>query len=326
MNWSFPLGRVFGIRLRMHWMMLLMIAVYLIQGATRSGWLGLGWMSVTMAILLFSILVHELAHCGMAIRLGGSAEKILFWPLGGLSFIEHSSRPWDIIKVSGIGPLSSLLLSACCFAALPFLKVTWQWSFLLPFDDWWPGGFGMLEVFILHAGRLNLLLAFFNLCVPAYPLDGGKVLFGFLSLRYGRLRAAQATAWIALPIGVAIAVLALAQGEILLAFIGVSVIYEAMQLRTLIRQGELDSHPAFGPSAPAYEYMPDRERPARKGWLARWREGRARKAAAREAVREEALRVDVDAVLDKVSREGIGSLSPQEKNILDEASRRRRGG
>ena len=93
-------------------------------------------------------------------------------------------------------------------------------------------------------------------------------------------------------------------------------------IRTLLSQGMISAHPMFGAS-PEFDYMPDR--PRRKGFFARWREGRARKAAARDEERDRVSRVRVDEVLDKVSREGIGSLTPEERRILDEASRRGRG-
>jgi len=76
--------------------------------------------------------------------------------------------------------------------------------------------------------------------------------------------------------------------------------------------------------APEFDYSPGR--PRKKGFFARWREKRARAAIARDQERDRVSRDRVDEVLDKVSREGIGSLTPEERRILDEASRRGRGG
>jgi len=88
--------------------------------------------------------------------------------------------------------------------------------------------------------------------------------------------------------------------------------------------GRLEEHPAFADIS-EFEYMPTREKPRRKGWFARWREKRAQKGREREVRKDEALRSRVDEVLEKVSREGLGSLSADEKRILEEASRRSRG-
>jgi Zn-dependent protease len=310
----------------MHWLMALMIGIYLVKGATHpdhGGWWGLGWMSITMTILIVSILFHEYAHCWMAGHQGGGGERILLWPLGGLATVHYHPGPWPQIKVAGVGPLSSFVLSAACFGALVLTGVPWEWELALPFDSWWPYGMTTVQVFILHAARLNLLNGLFNLLVPAYPLDGGQVLFGFLSLRWGRRRGAELTALIAIPIGAVLAILGFAQNELILGFIGVSVLFEAFQLRWLIRMGEMDAHPAFGNAGPEFDYMPDR--PRKKSWFARWREERARARVAREAEHSARLRERVDEVLDKVSREGIGALSPDERRILEEASRKTRG-
>jgi hypothetical protein len=179
------------------------------------------------------------------------------------------------------------------------------------------------QIFLLHGGRLNLYLALFNLCVPAYPLDGGQVLSGLLTLKFGRLRASQAMVGISIVVGAALALFGFSAGLIFLGLIGLQVIYEAFQLRYLIRIGELDQHPAFRAPSHEFDYMPDK--PKRKGWFGRWKENRARKERVRESERADAARARVDEILDKVSREGIGSLSAAEKKILDDASRQRRG-
>jgi len=306
---------------RLHWLMVLMMGIYLAQAATDTGLMGLALMVATLVILFISVLVHELGHCWMAIHHRGSAEKILIWPLGGLSFVDYDRGPRQQIQVSGIGPLTSLALSALFFGILAATGIAWNWGYVLPYEHWYPAGFSLLQVFLLHAARLNLLLGLFNLVIPAYPLDGGQVLFGFLNLKFGPLRAAQAMVAISLPVGAALAIFGFAMGQIFLGFIGISVMYEAFQLRTQIRMGDLDTFTGGG--GRSFDYMP--ERPRRKGFFARWRERRAREALAREEVRDRDVRIRVDAVLEKVSREGIGSLTSDERRILDEASRRNRG-
>jgi Zn-dependent protease len=320
MRWTFPLFRLFGIPIRMHWLLAIMILGRLLQGWSKWGPWGLEWMSVTMAILLVSILFHELSHCWMGIRLGGHAESILLWPLGGLASIEHTGRPAEQIKISGIGPISSFVLGGICAAVLVLSGVHWEWDFLNPWAEWWPFGLSRPQGFLLHSVKLNLLLGLFNLCIPAYPLDGGQVLYSFLSLRYDRYKAAQVAAAIGMPIGLAMGIWGIAQEELNLILIGGWILIEAFQLRYLARIGELDSHPAFGNAAPEFDYMPDR--PRKKGWFARWRERRAMKSVTQRSEREDKLSADVDSILEKVSREGIGSLSPAERRILDEASRR----
>jgi stage IV sporulation protein FB len=318
-----PLFRIFGIRVRMHWLLGVLVAVYIVQAAA-GGLRSAGYMAVTMAIFVASVLVHELGHCWMARRQGGGAESILLWPLGGLAHVHYPFTPMRQILVAGIGPLTSLTLSAACFGLYAASGASWNWDLLLPFEGWWPGGVGLWQVFVLHAARLNLLLGLFNLLIPAYPLDGGQILYGFLTLRWGRLKAAELTAVIAVPIGLVLAILGFAQNNFIMGLVGISVLIEAWQLRQIVHQGHLDSHPAYGGQDAPYDYFPGPERPARKGWFARWRERRAQERRRREEQADLDLDRRVDQVLEKVSRQGIGSLDPEERRILDRASKRAR--
>ena len=338
MRWSFPLFRIFGIPVRMHWLLLILIAGQIIRGWTRSGAWGLEWTSITMLILFLSILFHELAHCWMGIRLGGHAESILLWPLGGVAMIEHDGRPRDQLRISGIGPISSFVFALLCAGALLATGARWSWTYFNLWDSWWPVALGddtsealfHTRGFLLHAVRLNVLMGLFNLLIPAYPLDGAKVLFSWLTIRTNRERAASLVVATSFPIGLAMTIWGVAQQEFNLLLIGIWVLVEAFQMRRLLRMGEISAHPAFASHAPEFQYMdkpyrPERVRePKKPGWFARWRQNRARAALDRESQREEADRARVDAILDKVSREGIGSLTPEEKRVLDEASRRGR--
>ena len=185
----------------MHMFMIILMAGLALRPVMREGWWGLEWIAVTTLILLVSILFHELAHCWMAIRLGGGAESILIWPLGGLATVHHGGSPQEQIKVSGIGPLSSFVLGLVCLATLLLSGAEWRWDYINPFGWWWWGDLTTFQNFILHAVLLNLYLGLFNLCIPAYPLDGGQILFAFLTIRSGRRRAAEITSVMAIVAG-----------------------------------------------------------------------------------------------------------------------------
>jgi stage IV sporulation protein FB len=319
MSWSFPLFRVFGIQVRAHWTLAILLAGQLLHGYAENM---LRWRAIDVAILFASVLFHEFSHCWMARRRGGHAEEILLWPLGGLAYVGHSGSPRDELRVAGIGPLSSFALAGICLSVVIGTGGAWTWDYINPFDAWWFAGLTDAQNLLLHAFRLNVYLGLFNLIVPAYPLDGGRVLFAFLTMRHGRRRAAELTALIAIPIGVALAVWGVGQKELYLILIGAFVLIESFQLRWLLKIGDLEAHPGFGQVA-EFDYLPDRPAP-RKGWFARWRERRRARSEARRLAEEAVLRERVDLVLDKVSREGIGSLSPEERRILEEASRRSR--
>jgi hypothetical protein len=131
------------------------------------------------------------------------------------------------------------------------------------------------------------------------------------------------TARIALVVGAAMAVWGLAQNDLTLILIGVWVLMEAFQVLRLARMGEIEAHPGFGGVS---EYDTGSAAPERPGFFARRRAARDQARAEQEAREARELDSRVDAVLAKVSREGIGSLSPEERRILQRASERNREG
>jgi Zn-dependent protease len=326
MNLTFPLFRIFGIQIRIHWFYPILILMYIIQGATDSGGgaLMVGFYAALMAGLLLTTIVHELGHCFGARSVGGHAEQILLWPLGGLAYVGHGGAPRNDIKIAAMGPLMHLPLAAL-LGGLVLLWHPWEWRFLNLFDSWYPFH-PFRENFtpnlLLGLFKLQILLLAFNLFVPAYPLDGGRILTNLLLMRFGRDRAAAVTTFFSIPIGVGILFWAFTRRDFMFGLLGIWILSEAWQIRKLIAAGQIDAHPMFAGS-PEFDYSP--ERPERKGFFARWRDRRTRAAAVKDAARVSSDRARVDEVLDKVSREGIGSLTSAEKQVLDDASRRGRG-
>ncbi|MHC4607146.1 MAG: site-2 protease family protein [Planctomycetota bacterium] len=302
--------------------MAILIGFWLIQGTSDYGITGLWMTAVTILILLFSILFHEYSHCWMAVRRGGTATEIDLWPLGGLAHVTHSGDPRDEIKVAGIGPLSSFLLCGVFLGALLLAGASFQWSHLDIFGDWWPRNLSILQLFLLHGTKLNLILGLFNLLVFAYPLDGGRMLFAFLTIRHGRQRAAIIASIMSIIIGIFIAIWGFAMKNFFVGLIGVYVLFHGFQLRQMLRHGALEGHPSFG-STSEFSYTPEPQK--KPGVFARWRRKRHQKHLEEEARRAAELEKKVDAILEKVSREGIQSLTPAERKLLDRASRRSRG-
>lgn len=329
MNLTFPLVRIFGIQVRIHWFYPILVAMYILRGAigTDSGGLMVGFYSCLMAALVLTTLVHELGHCFAARSVGGHAEEILLWPLGGLAYVGHGGSPRQDIKVAAMGPLMHLPLAAIA-AGLLLRGEAWQWSYLNVFESWYPF-YPFRDHFwqnlTLALFKLQLVLFFFNLLVPAYPLDGGRILTNLLLMRYGRDQAAIVTTYFSIPIGIAILIWGFLDRDFMFGLLGIWMLFEAWQIRKLAAAGQIDAHPMFA-DAPEFDYMPGREAPARrKGFFARWRESRARKQRDREVEQVGQMRAKVDDILEKVSREGISSLTTEERKILDDASRRSRG-
>lgn len=142
------------------------------------------WGAILAVGLFVSILLHELAHSIVAIRSGTPVRSITLMMLGGVSRMERDVRPEREAWMAFVGPLSSAAIGVFCAA-----------MYLVPFP---------IEVRVawLVLAVINMVLAVFNL-LPAFPMDGGRVLRGLLAPRLGIHRATR----IAVTVGKFMAVL-----------------------------------------------------------------------------------------------------------------------
>jgi Zn-dependent protease len=146
------------------------------------GWTPLAYWLVGAATgLLFfaSVLVHELGHSLVALRAGIPIRGITLFIFGGVARIAREpSSPGVELRVAAAGPLTSFLLGGLCLLGRPLAT-----------------GMPMLEAPMAWLGRINLMVALFNL-IPGFPLDGGRMLRALVWLWTGDLaRATQAASW-----------------------------------------------------------------------------------------------------------------------------------
>jgi Zn-dependent protease len=148
-----------------------------------------------------SVLAHELGHALTARRFGVGTREILLLPIGGVALLEgEAERPRHDLLIALAGPAVSLVLGG----------VAWGLSLLTSGDLFW------------LLAEINLALGLFNL-VPAFPLDGGRVVRAGLTRWMGRTRATSAAARLGRLIAVALVALAAIDGQWLLGLVGVFV-------------------------------------------------------------------------------------------------------
>ncbi len=203
MRGSFSIGRLFGIPIRVHWTLIALMALWMLVAPSALQ----GVRAVLATVLVFaSVLLHELGHALVARKRGVDTKEIVLLPLGGAAMLaERPKTPRDEFVIAAAGPLVSLVLGGLGFIA----------SLAAP------------EVEVLaDIANINLMLGLFNL-VPAFPLDGGRMLRAALETRLGTLRATR----IAARIGRALALvgfgLAVYFSQPVLAFIAVFVFMTA---------------------------------------------------------------------------------------------------
>ena len=191
MNWSFRLGSVLGIPIRVHFTFLILLAVLSFSEASRSGAsAGLG--SLLFMVLLFScVLLHELGHCVVARRFGVTITSITLYPFGGIAVLNEIPRePSREIQIAIAGPMVNFLIAAGLYLGIDILRPAppLQLSSL-------DGADLLASLF-----AANLSLGLFNL-IPAYPLDGGRILRGILATRMPYLNATHWAARVGKGIG-----------------------------------------------------------------------------------------------------------------------------
>lgn len=190
---GFPLGRLLGIPLRVHWTFLLLLA-FVVGVEWGAGWrstvAGLVWI-----VALFGFVVeHEIAHCLVARHRGARVLGILLIPLGGISQLAAVPEdPDDELAIALAGPLASLAAGAALLIA-GLLAGVRVWPPTLFAGSWWA-----------RLAWLNLLLGAFNL-LPALPMDGGRVLRAALARHHDRLEATLTAARVARLLAAALVV------------------------------------------------------------------------------------------------------------------------
>ncbi|MEM8585603.1 MAG: site-2 protease family protein, partial [Bacteroidota bacterium] len=198
MRYSLRLGRIFSIPLYWHWSFL-PVVVYLIYAAMRGpgpiDWYRVGLMTAVVVLLFGFVLVHELGHALTARRFGLQTEAIIFFPLGGGALIRGRPKSsWREIGVYLAGPLSNLMLALLCLGPLLILP---EGRFFLRYYFWGGGNFSLPYEPVAHLLALSLLinLVLFGLnLLPAYPLDGGRILQAMLRPRLGQVWATRIVA------------------------------------------------------------------------------------------------------------------------------------
>ncbi len=336
-SWSLNWGTWGGVRVRLHASLLVagVLAWYLaarVNGPTDVSLYGL----LGAAILLASVLVHELGHCLAALRLGGSVDAIVLSPLGGLVPPNVPHEPQREVTVALAGPLANLLVMMLVGPALILSGVSLGDLLLQPL---YPAGLLQgepLAVGLKLAFWINWFLLGVNL-FPAAPLDGGRALRSVLWPVMGYREAVRVVSRSGMLLALALCVVAwflhsprefrLIPAWLPLVLMAIFLYFSARQEAARVEDQETDDDLFGYDFSQGYTSLertveaPRRRRPSRlRRWLLERREQKARRL--HDLEQEEERRVD--EVLVRVKQVGLGGVSPEERALLQRVSARYR--
>jgi Zn-dependent protease len=328
------LGWVAGIRVRLHGLFLFFILFELLRALTNDGWMWTLSAVLPLELLLFTfVLLHEFGHCYGCRTVGGTADDVLIWPLGGLAFCDPPPRPLDHLVTTLAGPMVNLMSMVLLAPPLAFFGAFSPALFnplRLPVDVQGPA------FYLALAWYVNYCLLLFNMLLPIYPFDLGRVVQELLWFRFGFVRATAIATTIGMAGAVLLASVSLfAAGRFpgaetsffLVTAIAIFGFIECVRVR---RELEL-SGAVSAASESGYDFSEGylslergasktRNRAAGRSPLARFRQWLKQ----RRQRQEQQLEGELDRILEKIHQNGIESLSRAEKRTLIQASRRRR--
>jgi Zn-dependent protease len=171
---SFHLFRFLGIDVFLHWSWFLVVVV--LVGYRAQFYSSYASCAFAYLALFAIVLMHEFGHSLACRSVGGRADQIVLWPLGGVAFVDPPPRPGATLWSLAAGPLVNVLL-------FPVFSVAWLLAHSAHLQSTMPNFFE----FLTNLWIINLSLLLFNM-LPIYPLDGGQILGALLWFVVGRAR------------------------------------------------------------------------------------------------------------------------------------------
>jgi Zn-dependent protease len=191
MKGSLVLGKVSSIEIRVHWTFSLLLIWVLFSTLKQGGDAAMAIFNTALVLVLFfCVVLHELGHSRMARRFGIQTRSITLLPIGGVASLERMpEKPNEELAVALAGPAVNVLIALLLLLVVPlgtyqaFTADEWEQFFASP----------SMDTFLVYLLMANVLLVLFNL-IPAFPMDGGRVLRALLGFSFNRAKATDIAA------------------------------------------------------------------------------------------------------------------------------------
>jgi len=202
LGWSINLFRIRGIRISLHFSFLLLLAYVCDEGWREAGLPGLLWSAGIFLAFFTCVVLHELGHSLTAMRFGVTVRRILLMPIGGMAEFDRIPRkPSQELLITIAGPAVNFVIAGVLWLIVGLPGAADDDSMAMSFK-------ALAQVLALW----NIRIGLFNL-IPAFPMDGGRILRAFLAMRLPYLRATYWAAMVAKVVTVPGALIELYRGN-----------------------------------------------------------------------------------------------------------------
>jgi len=348
-SWAFPLGRFFGIPVRVHVVFPLVAAGLILRVAYQKDVVPGSWIDATMlmALLFVIVLLHEFGHCFGARAVDGDAQEVLMWPLGGLAFVDVPHTPRANFIATAAGPAVNVIIcviSGLLFCWLTGFNVRLPWNPLPSPYGWYPyrmdesgtvmfyqlngSDYPTTQLGVILTGRLfwgSWLLLLLNVLLPAFPLDGGRmfqcaVWWWRADYRQGTL----ASVYAGFIAAIVLMVCAVVANELLALALAICIFFACRMQWIMLEGGGDDSLLGYdfsqGYTSLERDQPVPRRRRRRPSFWQRWWQRRADRKRQRQQEQRQAEERRMDELLQKVQQKGLQSLSDEERRFLKRVS------
>jgi Zn-dependent protease len=224
MSWSWSIGRMFGIRIKIHVTFVLFVGWIAVSQGILAGDTARAVLSVVLMLLVFlCVLLHELGHALTARRYGVGTRDIILLPIGGVARLERMpEKPIQEMVVALAGPAVNVAIALVLFGVMAAFRVSMTDLSVT----------GNVMESLLY---INVVIVLFNL-IPAFPMDGGRVLRAALAMRLPFERATQIASYIGQGVAVIFGLIGFFTGHVMLLFVAMFVFRAASEERGFARR------------------------------------------------------------------------------------------
>lgn len=252
MTGAFRVARIFDIPVRVHWSFFVLVLGYVFYAGYDTEWdkIAMLWSGIFVLVLFILVVLHEFGHALTARRYGVNTRDIILLPIGGVARLDHlPEKPAHEFWVAIAGPLVNIVIAVLLSLYLLRFTPDQRWEILngvvYARGNFFLDDYSNLDRFLFFMAWLNVILAAFNL-IPAFPMDGGRILRALLSIPFGRVSATMLAARIGQVMALGMIVGGIWKSNPMYALIGLFVLftaeneYRAVKMESMVGRIKVD--------------------------------------------------------------------------------------